>query len=322
MCGITILRARGRYLCKRIRPGKVIAYDEAKIFDLHPREVRDLHHLADLLGRLALRRDCCVLRGEPVDMDRLRGVRRLLHPDPEAGEIPTLRDVPRSWCALDVDSLPLPDDQDARDLIGCARHVIATLPACLHGAACIVQATASHGIKPGARMRLWYWLDRPMTSPEAKAALRHLKAPVDLSLFSGAQVHYTAAPAFIGMADPLPVRLVMLDGFRHVHLPPPPPPPPPPPIPPLRKGDDDRARAHAVERFAGLINTAKNAGEGQRHRVLFWCACRSAVLVREGWLSEGEATDALLHAIQAAGAEDMRGAAATVRDGIKRGMAS
>jgi hypothetical protein len=43
-------------------------------------------------------------------------------------------------------------------------------------------------------------------------------------------------------------------------------------------------------------------------------------MVREGWLTEREAADALLHAIQHAGAEDMAAAEKTARDGIARGM--
>jgi hypothetical protein len=47
-----------------------------------------------------------------------------------------------------------------------------------HGARCIAQATASHGIKPGCRVRLWYWLDRPTTGGEAFAQVRHLSAQI------------------------------------------------------------------------------------------------------------------------------------------------
>jgi hypothetical protein len=137
-------------------------------------------------------------------------VRRLLHPDPATGELPTLAEAARAWLALDVDGVPLPEGTDACDLAACAAVVVRLLPEAFHGVACIVQATASHGIKPGARLRLWYWCDRAITGAECKRWLKG--APVDLSIFGGVQLIYTAAPIFEGHPDPIPHRLAMLPG--------------------------------------------------------------------------------------------------------------
>jgi hypothetical protein len=49
------------------------------------------------------------------------------------------------------------------------------------------QMTNSAGIKPGIRLRLWFWLDRPVTDDEAKRWLAY--APVDQALYSPVQVH-------------------------------------------------------------------------------------------------------------------------------------
>ena len=85
------------------------------------------------------------------------------------------------------------------------------LPPTFTGAACIVQATASHGIKPGARLRLWFWCDRSLSGAECKRWLG--KVPVDHSVFGAAQPIYTAAPVFAdGAAEHLPCRLLALPG--------------------------------------------------------------------------------------------------------------
>ena len=59
---------------------------------------------------------------------------------------------------------------------------------------CIVQATAGHGIKPGMRLRLWFWLSRPLGRGELDRWFAN--SPVDRSVFRTVQAIYTAAPVF------------------------------------------------------------------------------------------------------------------------------
>jgi hypothetical protein len=194
-CALTVLRARGRRLCKAVLPdGTVLQYDQAKRFDLHARPVAGLSDLERLLERLMRLPGCAVVRGAPADPDRTRGVRRLLHGDGETGELAALREAPRRWLALDMDGPPLPPGVDPRNLAGCAAAVLPLLPSAFRGAAHLIQATASHGLKPGARLRLWFWLDRPFTGPECRRWLAD--APVDPSVFTANQPIYTAAPLF------------------------------------------------------------------------------------------------------------------------------
>lgn len=208
---MTLARARGRRLCKmRHADGTTQDYDRAKHLDLSTVEAPNLDALHLLLLDLLTRPDTCALRGAIADPERVHGVRRLLYPDPKAGDAATLLDVPRAWLALDLDGLPLPDGLDPHDLAACGRVARLALPNAFHGAACIIGATAGHGFKPGARLRLWCFLARPMMGVEIKRWLG--KVPVDQALFSAAQAIYTAAPVFSGMRDPLPARLVRLDG--------------------------------------------------------------------------------------------------------------
>lgn len=208
---MTLATARGRRLCKtRHADGRTEDYDAARTLDLATVQAHDLTALAALLHDLAGRRDTCVLRGAILDQTRARGVRRLLHPDPDTGQAPTLADAARAWLALDVDGLPLPADADPHDLYLCGDLARTALPVAFHDAACVVAATAGHGFKDGARLRLWFLLDRALSGAECKRWLRD--APVDMSVFGAVQPIYTAAPLFIGMVDPLPRRLVTLDG--------------------------------------------------------------------------------------------------------------
>lgn len=229
---LTIIRATGRRLAKLIPlEGEPQGYDLARTLDLIPHPVADLAALQLLLLQMLPRHDCAIVRAEPID--RTHRVRRLLYDDPDTGDVATLREAPRRWLAIDLDSLPAPDGLDLTNLAACGDVAVRSLPTAFHDAAYLVQATASHTIKPGLRLRLWFWLERPMLGAELKRWLS--SAPVDTCVFAPAQPIYTAAPVFVGKPDPLPVRLAMREGEPWVC----PPsagalaPPPPRPLRPL-----------------------------------------------------------------------------------------
>ena len=216
---LTVLHAPGRRLAKLLHPcGQVDGYDRTRILDGYTVPVADLADLLALLQRLLPRPECCIIRGGLLAGERATGTRRLLYPDKDTGEPPTVRDVPRRWVALDMEGIALPPDVPAADLAGCACIALATLPPAFHAAACIVQASASHGLRPDLRLRLWLWLDRPAWGRELKRWLRD--TPADPSVFGAAQPIYTAAPVFApGMCDPLPSRLLFMPGRPAVAVP-------------------------------------------------------------------------------------------------------
>jgi hypothetical protein len=294
-CALTIARSRHRRLAKLIRPDGITGYDSVLTIDLHPRPVADLAALYGLLKQLSPRSDCCILRGAPLDPARVRGVRRLLHPDPKTGEVPSLREVPRRWIALDLDGLPMPAGTDPRDLAACAHAVLPLLPVAFRDASLIVQATATHGIKPGARLRLWAWLSRPLSGAECKRWLR--PAPVDPVVFRTVQPIYVAAPIFYaGAVDPLPQRLLLLPGQCEtveapdaMALAPPPPRPATQPRPLPDRSRAGRYALAALSRAAAAITR----GDGGRHMVAMREALSLARLVRGGLLSEAEVTRAI-----------------------------
>jgi hypothetical protein len=315
---ITILRAHGRRLAKLVRAdGEIEGYDKARTVDLFEIDVADLDALEGLLRRLEHRRDCCVVRGAIADPSRVKGVRRLLYLDVETGDEPTLRDVQRRWVALDIDSLPLPAWVNPEDLIRCARVVIERLPGAFQGARSIVQATASHGLKPGARLRLWYWITRPVCGDELKWWLR--TAPVDPKIFSAGQITYTAAPEFLaGAFDPLPTRLAVMPGEPTAVVPAPDrlKPPPRPKIDFNKSRDDDR-NERAID---GLVRSVAQAGNGNRNSMLYWASRRMAEKIAMHAIDPKEAHFLLEKAALQAGLSTSE-AAATVRSGLRHGGA-
>ncbi len=286
---LTILRARGRRLAKTIRDdGTIQGYDRARSFDMATRAVASLADLGDVLAGLLHRPDCAVVRGEPIGP--MRRVRRLLVTDRKTGELPTLRDAPRRWLAIDMESVALPPAVPAADLAACAHLALATLPPVFAEAGCIVQASGSHGFLPDLRLRLWFWCDRPMAGAELKRWLRD--TPADLCVFSAAQLIYTAAPVLAAARDPLPVRLVSLPGAAELRC------PSPAALAPRQR----RAAAHVPVTSKGATAYAAKALRGaverilqaeKRHPTILAEARGLARLVRAGMLAESDMRNAL-----------------------------
>jgi hypothetical protein len=312
---ITIVRARRRRLAKLIRGAEIVGYDAARTIDLSAVAIDGLAALGPLLTGLLRRPDCAVVRGAIADPARTRGVRRLLHPDLDTGDMATLRDVPRQWLALDIDGLPRPDDIEAGNLPECARVAIAGLPAAFQGARCIVQATASHGFAPGVRLRLWYWLSRPMSGAELRHWLR--AAPVDHSVFGAAQPIYTAAPIFAdGARDPLPERIAMVSGtIGAVGV------PPTSTLMPLRQPGVVKVTIPDSRALAGLVRSVARAAEGERNAVTFWAACRAGEMAASGLLGAETGAAVISHAAMQSGLPRAE-AERTAWSGIRRGLGS
>jgi hypothetical protein len=311
---LTVLRARDRRLAKLVRSdGSVVGHDRARHVDARAAAVPDLGALHRLLVALLHRPECCIIRGAPVAGDRAQDVRRLAHPCRRTGDPATFRDVPRRWIALDMEGVTLPPDVPAADLAGSARIALATLPSAFQGRACIVQATASHGLRPDLRLRLWLWLDRPAWGHELRRWLRG--TPADPSVFGTVQPIYSAAPLFEGMADPLPRRLLALPGAPLVPVPSPttlaPPQRPSAPPPVLHPMQGSRYVRAALERAAGRIATAE-----KRHPAIVAEARSLARLVRAGLLDERQMCAVLTAAAEAAGKGDADEIAACIAWGL------
>jgi hypothetical protein len=290
---LTILTAlHGRVLAKRVEPdGRMIDYDQAARFNMTGAYVRNLDDIAVMLRWLLGQYDKCIIRGDIASGQTVaKDVPRWLHP--REGGPATIADVPHKWLAVDIDE-PAPTSIEPGDLFEAAQAGMAMLPPEFRGCDSLCQATASHGIKPGLRIRSWFWLSRAVSTAELRFWFR--KAPVDPSVFGAAQVVYTAAPVFVDRVDPVPERLVRVIGLPEVPVPPAADLRPKPKPQPARRsivlaGISPRGKA-ALDRAEGLILRAK---QGQRDTTLFNQAYRVGCVIAAGDLPEQLGRDALL----------------------------
>jgi hypothetical protein len=300
--------------------GTITDYDRPRTYDLLTQPIADLDALHQLLQWLLRRPDCCVVFGAIADPGRTRGVRRLAYPDPDTGAEPTLRAVPRQWCALDMDGIERPGDVPASDIAACAAIAVQRLPAAFRNVRCIVQATAGHGIKPGCRLRLWYSLDRATTGDKLGVWLKDY--PVDRCTFRPAQPIYTAAPVFVGRSDHLPIRIVLRDGSPCVAVPEPRilEAPPRVALPPAKgrgaTSDED------VERFIdGALARVRAAADGQKHHRLRDTARLLGGIQAQAGFSDAEAVRWLVDALPNT-VKDRGAAERTARWGLDTGRSA
>ncbi len=162
--------------------------------------------LPSLLGMLTLCPfDAFLIRGKPIgDAQSIPYRRTKAHgSEPPTLEAEAHRVIPVDWDGKDAAPM--------RDLEAAARAVRAQLPSPYAQAECIAQATSSAGVKPGMRVRLWFYADRLVSDLEAKATFDGVGC-VDLGIYQPHQPVYVATPRFQGMPDPLSARWLLLEG--------------------------------------------------------------------------------------------------------------
>jgi hypothetical protein len=154
----------------------------------------------------------------PQQQIRSRG----LEPDEEhryaVTWLPTFEDRPRSWVIFDVDRIPVPDhlaDDWVDEPDAAVEHVLGLLPEPFRTATCWWSISSSAAM-PGPqgrevasefKLKLAFWLDRPLLGTEIKRWMAAEKAPVDPAVFGAVQLIYLARPTFgHGLHDPVPRR--------------------------------------------------------------------------------------------------------------------
>jgi hypothetical protein len=269
---MTVLCSFGRILTKRVRVnGSLVPYDRAKHFRVGALAVGSFADLAATLDQLSSIPYCAVIRGDPrPQVDPWRTLRRKENFDP----------TPRRWLAVDIDGVDEPAGlcfaAEPEDAVEYVRDQL--LPVSFEGTSCWWQATSSAGIKPGIRLRLWFWCGRPVSDEEARRWLA--EAPVDLSLYRPVTLHYVAAPIIeTGARDPMARRQGVLDGSEEVAVPHLPPSTPRPMTAPTTGMSNAYALA-ALERAVGQVMSAP---EGCRNNTLNREAFSVARLIGAGF---------------------------------------
>lgn len=183
-------------------------YSTGRYFNVREHRLEGLPALSQVLTGLENDEGSFVIRGQRRTGVGTSFVRRTC-----AGQDASFAGSSRRWLCVDLDDLPVPGElsnfnASAENLV---RYAKSKLPPQFRHAACHWQFSSSMGVKPGLRLHLWFWLDRPVNDSEAKAWFADAETRVDSSLFQAVQPHYTAAPLFgEGITDPVSVRSGLL----------------------------------------------------------------------------------------------------------------
>ncbi len=170
-------------------------------FDYSPHEVITLHDVHELLQSLVDDPHSAIVMGEPTISF---GERNKAY----------FNELSSEFWFIDLDGVP--EDDNPR----------ATIERCLPflaGKAYIFAYTQSAGIKPGLRARVICRLPKPMLSSELEAYARHYNdqlcafegiktAYIDSKIYTPSRLLFTARPNLLGMADPHPDRVHLVDG--------------------------------------------------------------------------------------------------------------
>jgi hypothetical protein len=310
---LVVMRTFGRLLatktitvCKdgtvAIRP-----YDDAKHFRGQLVVVRDIYALAGVLGRISRDPHAFIIRGEPMEGTDLRCCRRTVHEDRDTGEPACFRERPRRWLLLDFDSIERAFMFNPMDGELGAIYLRSLLPPCFHDRSCWWSHTSSAGFSPGLRMRLAFWLDRPVGEPELKLLLDGY--PIDASLFRPVQPVYVAPPIIRGARDPIRRRSGYLEDWHDTVPVPEIPEPEPVPVPallprrrPLQFTDAWARLEAAAAKVAASPKAGTNPYGGTgRHHALFCAGLALSTAVKAKRLTRSEVDDVLLHAASKVG---------------------
>jgi len=196
-------------------------YNDGYLFQFAAVPVASLADLPTILT--GLDRHSCVVFGGMIPGTDASRARRLKQAQKD-GTPATIEDVAHHLLPLDLEDFPAVDAEGGFDPTKEPERAVALamskLPAEFEGCDCVWQLTSGAGIKPGVRLRLWFWLEKKRTGAELAAWLEpHLLRPlkdgeerdparfIDGSIFSANQPIYCAPPAIDeGITDPAPRR--------------------------------------------------------------------------------------------------------------------
>lgn len=208
----------------------IIPFGRSTYFKVEQVQIEGIQQLSELLVQLEQQPNKFIVRGTlDSGADLSRPIRRRGSGGySDINEAP-FSDTEQSWMMLDFDDVDCPVEIDlTKDPEAAISHLISLLPEEFKDVTCHWQLSSGAGIKKGIRAHLWYWLSEPMTSYDLKerwvkqfnsqyAAENNQKKKyklVDPALFQAVQPHYTAAPIFEDVSDPLSQRSGFLQGTK------------------------------------------------------------------------------------------------------------
>ena len=188
-------------------PGECKSYDNAAHFNFVCEQVENLRDVLRVVEKGTRSPHACLLRCVPIDPKKTKHVRRIIKMDSKYPA--TLVEQRQHWYAIDVDGYGVATG----DVLADARTVLLGLPEMFHAVECIALASGNYMVKPGIRMRMFFWNREQITGYDLKRYFAGYGKIVDLSLFNLNQPIYVATANYVGMPDPIDERLVWIDGL-------------------------------------------------------------------------------------------------------------
>lgn len=234
---MTLLRS-SRMLSKTYRKtdqGVVqVGFDGAKHFDVKNELARNIEEMLTLQQRIVSDPHTCIIRGALKAGVSGHYCQRKSK-DNDDGPA-TMDEVDRRWFCVDLDKARTPWPVDPTDPISLTKAALwlrDSLASPFGCAACVVVFSSSAFLSitqdkqlelnaegqpvfdpQKAKAHLWFLLDQPVGSDSLKVYCQH--HGLDPATSVTVQPHYTAAPVFQGISDPLAERVFLLSGDPQV----------------------------------------------------------------------------------------------------------
>lgn len=223
---VTLLTtANGKRASKLWTKETIKSYDAGIFFSHRVEPVANIRELSALLTSIEGDPRTLIVRGTLKPVTELKAaVYRRQHRDEPVLSRNGLRrvneafdDLPKNFCLIDVDRF-VPDGVDplAEPVQAIEQYIYRHLPSEFHGCSYHWQLSSSAGApgKAGVlKAHIWFWLRTAYTSAQLREWAKGLNKVFDETLFQRVQVHYTAAPVFDGVEDPVPVRSGFVEGL-------------------------------------------------------------------------------------------------------------
>ena len=203
---VLVAQACKGVLTKRNSPVGQRSYDNVTFYNFFEVHIDSLDELYMLCVKMLDKPRCCFVRARVKDEEKRFRVRRNYK-----GEDATLILQNFNWFALDIDW----DFESSGDLVTDANSVLLALPSCFTKVECFVVASASYGIKPGIRMRMFFWSRAAVSNLDLKRLLSGYEKIADPAIFNPVQPIYTAKPIFVDMIDPIQQRIASIIPFGY-----------------------------------------------------------------------------------------------------------
>jgi hypothetical protein len=223
---------------------------------------------------------------------------------------------------IDFDDVPGPFKFDPRDGALAAIYCRTLLPKLWQRCSFWWGLSSSAGFRPGIRIKLAFWLSRPVLGRELE---RHLKGcPIDASTLRPVQPIYVARPILVNVDDPIGRRSGFEEDIHDAVAVPALPAEAAKPVqavlsPTGRRYVSGANPSVAEKRLDALCGTIERAGVGGRHRCLIWAAAR-AVELDDALPRTGIALE-LIAAARRAGLQDSDGdLKRQIRNGFRIGI--